>query len=369
MTGIEWTGRTWNCVRGCSRISPGCKHCYAEVQAARIVRMGKGKPTPYDGLVKLVGGEARWTGKVVLDPVKLAAPLSWRAPQTVFVNSMSDLFHEVLSNEQIAAVFGVMAATPQHTYQVLTKRAKRMRAWFAWLHDGHVPHPGKPYNSGRHRREVILRAAMAEMESVIETFPNWTKDEWPLRNVHLGVSVENQAAADERIPELLATPAAVRLLSCEPLLESLDLTDCLGVWTHCPDCGRGVSIDEDGCCATCGRDAYHYGVDWVIAGCESGAGARRCDVAWLRSLRDQCRAASVPYFLKQATAVPEAVIAPDDVEPGCVTTCTQSGQRWIDVVMMGPGSKRKPGPGGVIGAPYLDGRQHLAMPSKEGDLG
>lgn len=116
MTGISWTDETWNCIRGCSRVSEGCRNCYAEQQAARIVRMGGGKPTAYDDLVKMVRvpasparrslastQESRWTGKVVLDPATLAAPLSWRKPRRIFVNSMSDLFHEQLTNERIAA--------------------------------------------------------------------------------------------------------------------------------------------------------------------------------------------------------------------------------------------------------------------------
>ena len=127
-TGISWTDTTWNPVRGCSRVSAGCMNCYAETQAARIVRMGKGKSTAYDGLVKLTaGGEPRWTGVVRLVPEHLADPLRWKKPRRVFVNSMSDLFHESLTNEQIAAVFGVMAAAPQHTFQCLTKRPARMR--------------------------------------------------------------------------------------------------------------------------------------------------------------------------------------------------------------------------------------------------
>jgi len=117
-SGIGWTDATWNPVRGCSRVSEGCRHCYAEVQAERIVRMGRGKPTPYDGLVRLVGGEPRWTGDVAIDRRRLAAPLRWRAPRRVFVDSMADLFYTQRPNEHIAAVFGVMAATPHITYQI-----------------------------------------------------------------------------------------------------------------------------------------------------------------------------------------------------------------------------------------------------------
>ncbi len=333
-TAIEWTDDTWNPVRGCSRMSEGCRHCYAEQQAARIVRMGKGKPTAYDGLVRLVNGDARWTGVVRLVPDHLADPLRWRKPRRIFVNSMSDLFHESLDDAAIAAVFGVMAAAPHHIFQVLTKRARRMREWFAWVveaaqRDNASPAAfcfalAGPRGIGNRPRSAtdVARAAS-----------------WPMPNVHLGVSVENQEAADERIPELLETPAAVRFLSCEPLLGPVDLTL------------RGSRIkewDEDWKYDTlngCEWASPHSevengssaGLDWIISGCESGPGARPCDVSWLRSLRDQCAAAGVAYFLKQAQDVGDEGI-----------TC-------------GFGSHRKPG--GVIGAPYLDGVQHRDFPT------
>jgi protein gp37 len=321
--------------------------------AARIVRMGKGKPTPYDGLVKVVNGEARWTGEVRLVPETLVQPLHWRQPSTVFVDSMSDLFHESLTNEQIAAAFGVMAACPQHQFLVLTKRARRMRECFRWIGKSITRHwHGRWGVLFEHLGTIIGESAMeAAWQRAIADEPTPANlgdagcHAWPLPNVWLGVSVESQDAADARIPDLLATPAALRFLSCEPLLGPLDLTHRLGVWTSCPDCGYGVSIDEDGCCATCGLDAYHYGADWVIAGCESGHGARPCDVAWLRSLRDQCAAARVPYFLKQAKATPGELV------PGMSAT-------WV--VGADDGSKIKAG--GVVGLPYLDGVQHAAFP-------
>lgn len=302
-TGISWTDATWNPVRGCSRVSEGCRNCYAERQAARIVRMGASHA--YGSLVRITdGGEPRWTGDVQLDAKTLALPLRWRHPRRIFVNSMSDLFHESLTNEQIAAVFGVMAAAPQHTFQVLTKRAKRMREWFSWVD-----------NYGREVMAVeaiqwiashdgARRSRRIELENQVAMPATW-----PLPNVWLGVSVENQAAADERIPELLATPAAVRFLSCEPLIGPVDL--------------KGWKL--------------HL----VISGCESGPGARPCDVAWLRSLRDQCASAGVPYFLKQARESPDTMNA--DITDG-------------------PGSKRKAG--GVIELPYLDGVQHAAFPEE-----
>ncbi|HKP08330.1 MAG TPA: phage Gp37/Gp68 family protein [Microbacterium sp.] len=277
-TEISWTDVTWNPVRGCSQVSPGCANCYAKHQAARIVRMSKGKPSKYDRLVRITkSGEPAWTGEVELDPVALAAPLSWKKPRQIFVNSMSDLFHEKLTNEQIAAVFGVMAAAPQHTFQVLTKRARRMREWFEWANPvgkellNRIPMPPIP-------RALIEDAALDALNGVVDGIPRRRDARWPLPNVHLGVSAENQDTLDERWPDLLACPAVVRWFSCEPLLGDIDLKHMLA----------------DAACKA--------GSLWLVAGCESGPGARPCDVAWLRSLRDQCAAAGVPFFLKQAVS-------------------------------------------------------------------
>jgi protein gp37 len=336
-TGISWTDATWNPVIGCSRVSEGCRNCYAEKQAARIVRMGSASRSPYTEVVKTVGGEARWTGEVRTQAHKLADPLGWRKPKRIFVNSMSDLFHEKLTNEQIAAVFGVMAACPKHTFQVLTKRAKRMREWFAWIAEQECdPHT-----------ECHAAALALDVDDTIHTKSNNADARpWPLPNVWLGVSVENQAAADERIPDLLATPAAVRFLSCEPLLGPVDLSrwlkpcQCGGMFSRSHNPRRG--------CPRHNALAREHQLHWVIAGCESGPGARPCDVAWLRSLRDQCAAAGVAFFAKQA-------------EVQSLDRTVQIDGVWVDPVGVGPDSKRKPG--GVIELPCLDGVQHAAFPA------
>lgn len=330
-TGISWTDATWNPIRGCSRVSEGCRNCYAERVAARFSGPGQ----PYEGLATV----ARWTGAVRMAPEHLADPLRWRKPRRIFVNSMSDLFHEALTNEQIAAVFGVMAAAPQHTFQVLTKRAKRMREWFAWVEkraeDGKRMFPDDD-REWRIRQMLTVELGATGNRVVHHGGP------WPLPNVWIGVSVENQAAADERIPELLATPAAVRFLSCEPLLERVDL-DAVQI----PGEREGLRFS-----ALRHQHDDRFGssdvlIDWVIAGCESGRGARPCDVAWLRSLRDQCSAAAVPFFLKQSQAQ-------------SIDRTVKIGGEWIDPVGAGAGSKRKAG--GVIELPYLDGVQHAAFP-------
>lgn len=331
---IEWTDATWNPIRGCSRVSEGCRHCYAERVAARFSGPGQ----PYEGLVRIsntLDGRkpTGWNGTVRMVAEHLADPLRWKRPRRVFVNSMSDLFHESLTNEQIAAVFGVMAAAPQHTFQVLTKRAARMRAWFEWVtkNRGSTPYVA-------HESSVVVRAAEQYVGGL------GVDCVWPLPNVWLGVSVENQAAADERIPELLATPAVVRWISAEPLLGPVNLTSWLWDWSR-------IESEDDNGGALPPRDPR---LSWVVAGCESGPGARPCDVAWLRSLRDQCAKAGVAYFVKQAKHVPACIPAP------ATTPSPPANNGWVDVVDAGPGSKRKAG--GVIGLPYLDGRQHIDMP-------
>lgn len=355
---IGWTDVTWNPTDGCEVCSPGCANCYAMRFAGRFAKPGE----RYHGLVSIAKNKrAVWTGQSRLDAGKLAKPLFWRKPRMVFVNSMSDLFYEGFTNEQIVAVFGVMAACPQHQFQVLTKRARRMREWFEWL-DRSVDQEAAEWSG----RECVVDIHDARRECLVDTLEEagcealsgrvchlglttGTPIRWPLPNVWLGVSTENQAAADERIPDLLATPAAVRFISAEPLLGPIDLTR----WTNptCPHCGdRNEPPRRDSTCENCG-EVWSPHLQWIISGCESGPGARPADVAWLRSLRDQCAEAGVPYFLKQAVRSFEAT-GHRAVEP--------SKQARRLVVANGPGSKRKAG--GVIHAPYLDGRQHLELP-------
>jgi protein gp37 len=326
-TGISWTDATWNPTRGCRRTAPagskqsGCGDatgggCYAERQAARFC----GKGQAYEGLITLTAKGPRWNGATKFVVEHLADPLRWKRPRRIFVDSMSDLFYEGFTNEQIAAVFGVMATCPRHTFQILTKRARRMREWFAWLDEAADPHPP--------------RAELCGIMSVnhgVDVDSAGLPDVWPLPNVHLGVSVENQAAADERIPDLFAVPTAVRFLSVEPLLGPVDLSPYL--------------IDD---LHRMGRAARGIEIDQVIAGCESGPRSRPCEVAWLRSIRDQVAAAGKAFFLKQAL---------DQPRDACQRVTAEG---LVPVVAAGAGSKRKPG--GVIELPYLDGVQHAAFP-------
>ncbi len=367
-TGIQWTDATWNPMRGCSRVSEGCRNCYAERVASRFSGPGQ----PYEPFIKMrvksvdrslevddpkavTYDQRRWNGVVRMVHEHLADPLRWKKPRRIFVNSMSDLFHEALTNEEIAAVFGVMAAAPRHTFQILTKR-ERMLVWFRWA----------SAQRGQNARSVCSQAAAKLVDGARWDFAIGDGS-WPLPNVWLGVSVENQAAADERIPLLLETPAAVRFLSCEPLLERVDLdpmrqhpgftfettlAETSGGWLGACRCDveamDGVGMHDGRCPATRPR------IDWVIAGCESGPGARPAQVDWYRALRDQCAAAGVPFFLKQATHTPGDFVAVDSLGRKCSATLA---------VGFDEGSGRKAG--GVIGLPYLDGVQHAAFPEAQ----
>lgn len=268
-TSIEWTDATWNPIRGCTRVSEGCRNCYAEQVAARFSDPGQA----YHGLA--TRNPARWTGEVWLVEDALRQPLKWKRPRKIFVNSMSDLFHEKLDFEDIDRAFGVMAIASQHTFQILTKRAGRML--------NYMPMPGRNCRVADAAASIASGGNKTADRAYVEIGHGETLAKWPLPNVWLGVSVEDQAAADERIPLLLQTPAAKRFLSCEPLLGPIDLKgSCRAGWDG--DIRRAKPAAS---------------IDWVIAGGESGHGARPMHPDWARSLRDQCAAARTPFFFKQ----------------------------------------------------------------------
>lgn len=296
MSKIEWTGETWNPIAGCSIVSPGCTNCYAMRTAARLEAMdfaqrakplpgsgGKKLPDPdtlplrhYRGLTVMSKAGPVWSGKVALAPDNiLTDPLHRRKPVTYFVNSMSDLFHEDVPDEWLDRVFAIMIASRQHTFQILTKRAKRMRDYMAsWRSDGQ----GFITPNGVDAYEAPVSAAA-----------------WPPANVWLGVSTERQTEADERIPVLLDTPAAVRFISAEPLLGPVDLVSPL-YHDATGSSHRGYLRDKSE------SDDFRFHapkLDWVIVGGESGRGARPMHPDWALSLRDQCAAAGVPFFFKQ----------------------------------------------------------------------
>lgn len=269
---IEWTDRTWNPITGCSEVSPGCANCYAaRFSATRL----KNHPD-YAGLaiVDEKTKKPRFSGELRFHADRIEEPLHWRKPSRVFVNSMSDLFNEKVERRQIAQIFGVMALTQRHTYQVLTKRPQNLN----WL------------------RNLDSHRAVAEAFQVTGAWPTCDMEhEWPLSNVWLGVSVESQHFADERIPLLLEAPAAVRFLSAEPLLGPINLQFMFnqrsGLALNSLTGERSFSVPP--------VDMYLHSIDWVICGGESGPNARPMHPEWARSLRDQCLSAAVPFFFKQ----------------------------------------------------------------------
>ncbi|MDP9850312.1 phage Gp37/Gp68 family protein [Streptosporangium lutulentum] len=256
-TTIEWTDASWNPVRGCTKVSKGCDHCYAEAISTH------------------------WNGSGSFDTVRLMpdvldAPRRWRTPRRVFVNSMGDVLHEDIPDAYIARVLAVIAATPQHSYQLLTKRHGRLRTLF---------------NSQGALRLIDAADAAGDAATAQALYAA----SWPLPNLWLGVSVEDQHWANLRIPALLAADATVRFLSVEPLLGPVDLARWLGLeWMESFE-GWGAELFT----SLAGRVGIDGGLHWVIAGGESGPRARTPHPDWFRTLRDQCDAAKVPFFFKQ----------------------------------------------------------------------
>jgi protein gp37 len=263
---IEWTEAVWSPVTGCEKVSAGCKHCYAEREWGRFQHL-----PAYAG---------RKFTDVAVHPERLNLPLRWRRPRKVFVNPMSDLFHEAVPIEFIDQIFAIMGLCfvmdAGHTFQVLTKRPERMLAYM-------LDH------------ETVWRVAgwMKKLGPKDGLPGENSPPAWPLPNVWLGTSIEDQATADERIPLLLRTPAAVRWVSAEPLIGPVDLSEALGMaWNKTMGCyeSTGMQLNRVG-----GRG----GMDWLALGGESGSKARPMSIAWARTLRDQCQAAGVPFYFKQ----------------------------------------------------------------------
>lgn len=291
MTSIEWTDETWNPIVGCSVVSPGCTNCYAMRLAGRRLKHTE----KYRGLTINTKAGPAWTGTLRLWEPALTAPLHWKKPRKIFVNSQGDLFHESIPDEWIDRVFAVMALAPQHTFQVLTKRAERMRQYLGWqtfdrIYRAMMVHTNTGWPT---RRETCAAYGIPYRQ------PRSAEDWWPLRNVWLGVSCERQQEADERIPLLLQTPAAIRFVSAEPLLEPIDLQNLRGGTL---DALRGHDFEDIGDIRDPGdlsKSHHPPALDWVIAGGESGPNARPMHPDWARTLRDQCADAGVPFFFKQ----------------------------------------------------------------------
>ncbi len=329
-TPIEWTDATWNPITGCTLVSEGCRHCYAARLAATRLQHHPSRK----GLARLnAAGEAKFTGEVRFNDGWLDQPLRWKRPRMIFVAAHGDLFHPKVTDEQLDQIFAVMALCPQHTFQVLTKRPERARAYLT-----------RPAGNGL--QNIHNHIAWDAVGLIANRFLDGWKTEgvdgpkrrlviqaaahWPLPNVWLGTSVEDQKRADERIPELLGTPAAVRWISAEPLLGPVEWKRWLPTarkafrpggepfltpdffMTKCEHCGWSGSSelvhlargwdDADCICPSCCRSFLcdeTPKIDWVVAGGESGPGARPMHPDWVRSLRDQCAAAGVPFLFKQ----------------------------------------------------------------------
>jgi protein gp37 len=299
-TKIEWTDATWNPIRArnkktgkvgwhCEHATTGCINCYAEGFNKRLGTGLPFKPGHRDDI------------ELFLDEEMLLQPLRWKKPRMIFVCSMTDLFADFVPDEWIDKMFAVMALCPQHTFQVLTKRAKRMRDYFAPTGcvncgDGQLeggccdePYLLRGDKDSEAFRDALIEGAAQALYAKLHPGEDpslWLAVHAPLPNVWLGVSAERQQEADERVPELLATPAAVRFVSAEPLLGPIDL---IGTFARFQD------NPKRRCAVPLGRQL----IDWVIVGGESGPHARPMHPEWVRSLRDQCAAAGVPFFFKQ----------------------------------------------------------------------
>lgn len=295
-TSIEWTDASWNPVVGCTEVSPGCANCYA----ARLASSRLAHVPAYKGLatIQTAGSlrgqrHVRWNGEVRFLQERLEEPLHWRKPRRIFVCDMGDLFHESVTHDQIKLVFGTMVLARHHTYQILTKRADRLKAFLS--------HPDM----------AILH-------------------KWPLPNVWLGVSVENQAMANKRIPDLLSTPAAVRFVSAEPLLGPVDFAEPIRQW-----------------CLAHQLEERTTSMDWIIAGGESGPRARPMHPDWPRGIRDWCQHSVVHFFFKQwGEFAPIGTVQSDR---------TFSGTNMGDQLMLRYGKK--------LSGRLLDGREWNEFPA------
>lgn len=296
MSNIEWTDTTWNPLAGCSKVSAGCRNCYAEVMGKRLRAMALADgaagrdPGRKRAYLDAVDERGRWTGKVAMMPEALCEPLGWRKPRRVFVNSMSDLFHPTVPFEFIAAAFGVMSACQQHTFQVLTKQPARAAEFFEWL---------RSVSQVSWAQSMITRtyAMQAGVGLLVRNH-----NAWPLLNVWLGTSVEDQTTANERIPLLLQCPAAIRFVSYEPALAAVRFDACQVGDERFVNALTGEEYASVQHCAV--RPAPTNKLDWVIVGGESGPGARPFDIAWARSVIAQAKGTDCRVFVKQLGSKP-----------------------------------------------------------------
>lgn len=282
---IGWTDATWNCLYGCSRVSPGCEHCYAERHCHRF----SGEGERHEGLTVLRKKGPVWTGKIDLAYHRLFEPFKWSNPRKIFVNSLSDVFHENVPFDFVKAMYGVMACSPHHVFQLLTKREDRMAEFYADM-DVRVQSLGGRaavweclYWAGQAVRQLHAEGKLTKGQANrylqrLEVVPIHAV--WPLPNVWLGVSTENDEMLNRRVPKLFECEAAVHWISAEPLLSAL------------PSLSKYLV-----------RDANGRRVDWVVAGGESGPDARAMALEWATGARDACAEHGVPFMMKQLGSV------------------------------------------------------------------
>ncbi|MEJ7804609.1 MAG: phage Gp37/Gp68 family protein [Telluria sp.] len=297
-THIEWTrgddgsnGATWNPITGCSVISAGCRRCYAMTLAGTRLAHTPSRA----GLTQQTSAGPVWTGQVRFNAQWLGQPLQWKRPRRIFVCAHGDLFHENVPDAWIDRIFAVMALAPQHTFMVLTKRSERMRRYFAEVSFDRIIASCR----GDEGISLVPRHTMQAIEHHFGMHPEsslrFRRIIWPLPNVWVGVSAEHQEAADARIPDLLQVPVAVRWVSAEPLLGPISFRWAPYAHEAASETYRQY-LERQG-----GANEYEAlrMLDWIVVGGESGDGARPMNPAWALSLKDQCKAANVPFFFKQ----------------------------------------------------------------------
>lgn len=290
-TKIEWANETWNPIVGCTKVSPGCDHCYAERMATRLRSMSKkwdnaGRNIFHMSAMgqysEVISDDNKWTGKTAFNNETILKPLRWRNPRRIFVCSMGDLFHESVPLEWIDKVMVIAALMPKHTFMILTKRPERMKDYFF-----------EDKNKLIERWEsACYDIGISDKHDDIDMPPCWVfnraQDEWPLKNLWLGVTTENQEQADKRIPILLQIPAAKRFISVEPMLGPIDLTD-IQIGNQLANVLSGVGDISP----------LMHTIDWVICGGESGPRARPMHPHWVRLLRDLCYVTKARFTFKQ----------------------------------------------------------------------
>jgi protein gp37 len=374
-TKIEWTDATWNPITGCSLISEGCRNCYAaELAASRL----KNTPERFGLAKRNAAGVAQFTGKVRFNEKWLDQPLRWRKRRRIFVCAHADLFHENVPDAWIDRIFAVMALCPQHTFQVLTKRPERMRAYLSCMGSRlRIDAQRKAVQEGRGVNIYAFYDVVGSPPG--ETRGEWAAN-WPLPNLWAGVSIEDQPTADTRIPYLLQTPAAVRFVSAEPLLGPLSLRNILKYnaqgrpWI---DALRGLVTRGQYLARSPSECSFNTstripgelpGLDWVIVGGESGRRARPMHPAWVRRIRDDCAVAGVPFLFKQWGAwLPRshAEHLGDEINDLPLGEFHTPDGEWMDACMCSEGAADMPmfqvGKGAA--GRLLDGVAHDAFPA------